>query len=78
MITIEVRFHSDTKQFSPTGEDTVSLNFGEGLTLVELFEYLNIPPNYPRIAFVDEELVPANAIIRGGAFVRIFPHISGG
>lgn len=79
-MTVEVRLFATLTQFLPSGSKAgmAVLDLPEGTTIADLTHRLGIPPGLDRVLLLNGTNVEADARLRGGDVVDIFPPLAGG
>jgi molybdopterin converting factor small subunit len=79
-VTVEVRLFATLTQFLPSGSKagTAVLDLPDGATIADLTRSLGIPPSLDRVLLLNGVNVEADARLRQGDLVDIFPPLAGG
>jgi molybdopterin converting factor small subunit len=79
-VTVEVRLFATLTQFLPAGSTagTAVLDLPDGATIADLTRRLGIPPGLERVLLLNGANVGADARLRSGDVVDIFPPLAGG
>jgi molybdopterin converting factor small subunit len=79
-VIVEVRLFATLSQFLPAGSTagTARVDVPEGATIADVTQQLGIPPGLERVLLLNGTNVEADARLRGGDVVDIFPPLAGG
>jgi molybdopterin converting factor small subunit len=79
-VTVEVRLFATLTQFLPSGSKagTATLELPDGATIAEVTRRLGIPPGLDRVLLLNGANAEADARLRSGDVIDIFPPLAGG
>jgi molybdopterin converting factor small subunit len=73
---IQIKLFATLHEFEPPSSDNYSID--QGITVCELFEQLDLPPEKARLVFINGIKADLTATLKGGERVGIFPPVGGG
>jgi molybdopterin converting factor small subunit len=79
-VTVEVRLFATLAQFLPPGSTagTAVLDVADGATIADVTRSLGISPTLDCVVLLNGANVEADAGLRGGDVIDIFPPLAGG
>ena len=75
-VNIELNFFATLKRYTPKRHDCFPVQ--QGITLNQLFKYLNIPIEEVNLIFIDGNLGNLDSTLKGKEKVSVFPPLGGG
>jgi len=75
-VNIELHFFATLERYTPQRHDSFPVQ--KGITLNQLFEYLNIPIEEVNLIFIDGNLGNLDSTLKGKEKVSVFPPLGGG
>jgi molybdopterin converting factor small subunit len=73
---IHIKLFATLHEFAPPSAENFSIE--QGITIRELLEQLNLPPEKARLVFINGIKADLTATLKGGERVGIFPPVGGG
>jgi molybdopterin converting factor small subunit len=73
---IQIKLFATLHEFEPPSSDNYSID--QGITVCELLEQLDLPPEKARLVFINGIKADLTATLKGGERVGIFPPVGGG
>ena len=73
---IQIKLFATLHKFEPPSSDNYSID--QGITVCELLEQLDLPPEKARLVFINGIKADLSATLKGGERVGIFPPVGGG
>jgi molybdopterin converting factor small subunit len=73
---IQIKLFATLHEFEPPSSDNYSID--QGITVCELLEQLDLPPEKARLVFINGIKADLSATLKGGERVGIFPPVGGG
>ena len=73
---IQIKLFATLHEFEPPSSDNYSID--QGITVCELLEQLDLPPEKTRLVFINGIKADLTATLKGGERVGIFPPVGGG
>ncbi len=77
-MTVTVKLFALFRSLFPDHPDGLIILDEHPRTVSDLIDYLDLPPDEPKIIFVNHILKDLNTVLENGDVVSIFPYISGG
>lgn len=79
MMIVTVKLFASFRQFFPANPDGVfTLNLDTDQKVNHLINQMGLPPDNPKIIFVNGVIREQDTILEPGDVISIFPHIAGG
>lgn len=73
---IQIKLFATLHEFTPPSSENFSIE--QGISILELLEQLNLPPEKARLVFINGIKADLTATLKGGERVGIFPPVGGG
>jgi len=77
---IEVNLFASLMKYLPENNSTnpYFLQIEKGTTVRQVLDQLNVPPEIPKIIFINGLIVKSDAVLKDGDRTGIFPLVAGG
>ena len=77
---VRVKLHAVLRDYRPPDvkADVMLVDVDDGATVLNVLEYIGIPRKRLHAAFLNDEQVGVDAMLRDGDFLRLFPPVAGG
>lgn len=76
---VELRLFASLRRYLPDNDGSNSImEVGEGTTIQGLLDRLDIPPDIPKLIFLNGTHARADTVLKDGDRVGVFPPIAGG
>ena len=77
---VNVKLHAVLRDYRPPDfkGDVMLVELDDGVTVLKVLEHIGIPRKRLHAAFLNDEQVGVDAVLRDGDFLRLFPPVAGG
>ena len=77
---VSVKLHAVLRDYRPPGAkaDVMLVDLDDGATVLNVLEHMGIPRKRLHAAFLNDQQVGMDAMLRDGDFLRLFPPVAGG